>query len=96
MDYNDWEYALMQADPRRCPHHPHEITSSSDGMFDVPCNACEGEAAEYNEWWDQNEDNPYRTQCRSYWEYNPVAYISWIVGDVPVRCEPTEEDNIPF
>lgn len=30
-------------DARRCPRHPHITTSSPDGMFDAPCNACERE-----------------------------------------------------
>jgi hypothetical protein len=28
-------------DPRRCPIHPHVVTSSPDGMFDCPCGECE-------------------------------------------------------
>ena len=37
-------------DPRRCPRHPSEKTSSADGMFDAPCGACEAE---------MDEDLPY-------------------------------------
>lgn len=35
------ELGASYGDPRRCPHHPSEITSSSDGMFDSPCGHCE-------------------------------------------------------
>lgn len=33
-------------DPRRCPIHPGEKTSSDDGMHDAPCCACEWENSE--------------------------------------------------
>jgi hypothetical protein len=55
-DYEDHDYYESQAeesdadelgaqlgDPRRCPRHPNEKTSSPDGMFDAPCAACEWE-----------------------------------------------------
>ena len=35
--------ADYQGDPRCCPRHPDQPTSSPDGMFDAPCAACEGE-----------------------------------------------------
>ena len=37
------EWGAQFGDPRRCPHHPTEITSSPDGMFDAPCGYCEHE-----------------------------------------------------
>lgn len=40
------EYEAQYGDPRRCPHHPSEVTSSPDGMHDAPCRACEGEGEE--------------------------------------------------
>ena len=36
------EYGAI-GDPRRCPHHPSEIISSADGMFDGVCGGCESE-----------------------------------------------------
>lgn len=39
----DDEWGAQFGDPRRCPHHPTEITSSPDGMFDAPCGYCEHE-----------------------------------------------------
>jgi hypothetical protein len=50
------ELGAAMGDPRRCPHHPHVITSSPDGMFDAPCDVCEGMMSEdaererYEEW----------------------------------------------
>mgnify|MGYP001593862433 CR=1 FL=1 len=41
-DDRDDDY-FPSGDPRRCPYHPREVTSSSDGMFDTPCGACEFE-----------------------------------------------------
>lgn len=35
------EWGAQWGDPRRCPHHPHVVTSSPDGMFDAPCDECE-------------------------------------------------------
>lgn len=35
-------------DPRRCPAHPHVVTSDPLGMFDAPCGECEGEAFDYD------------------------------------------------
>lgn len=43
----EWEQYMeetgrwYEGDPRRCPHHPHVVTSSPDGMFDAPCGECE-------------------------------------------------------
>jgi hypothetical protein len=37
------ELGASYGDPRRCIHHPSEITSSPDGMFDAPCGYCEHE-----------------------------------------------------
>lgn len=37
------ELGALLGDPRRCPHHPHMVTSSPDGMFDCPCGECEYE-----------------------------------------------------
>jgi hypothetical protein len=37
------EEGAKYGDPRRCPRHPSEKTSSADGMFDAPCGACEAE-----------------------------------------------------
>ena len=37
-DYNDF-----CGDSRRCPIHPHVLTSSADGMFDGLCGECETE-----------------------------------------------------
>ena len=36
----------FEGDPRRCPHHPTQVTSSDDGMFDAPCGYCEHEGYE--------------------------------------------------
>lgn len=44
------ELGAEMGDPRRCPRHPHVVTSSPDGMFDCPCDECEYEmSAEYAE-----------------------------------------------
>ncbi len=37
------EAGAAYGDPRRCRRHPHVKTSSPDGMFDAPCEACEAE-----------------------------------------------------
>jgi hypothetical protein len=39
----DDERGAELGDPRRCPRHPSQVTSSPDGMFDAPCGACEFE-----------------------------------------------------
>lgn len=39
----EYEMGAKLGDPRRCPRHPSVATSSSDGMFDAPCGACEAE-----------------------------------------------------
>jgi hypothetical protein len=46
MNWNEWQdrqddEGAALGDPRRCPRHPGEVTSSRDGMFDAPCGACE-------------------------------------------------------
>ncbi len=35
----------MSGDPRRCPVHPEQRTSSPDGLFDAPCGRCEALSA---------------------------------------------------
>jgi len=35
------ELGAQAGDPRRCPRHPGEVTSSPDGLHDFPCPACE-------------------------------------------------------
>lgn len=37
------EFGVTFGDGRRCPHHPHVVTSSPDGMFDGLCGECEYE-----------------------------------------------------
>ena len=39
-DHDDGDFFPM-GDARRCPCHPHVVTSSADGMFDAPCGECE-------------------------------------------------------
>lgn len=48
MEMEELQYQLGAelGDPRRCPRHPNVKTSSNDGMFDAPCNECEGEMAD--------------------------------------------------
>lgn len=43
----DDERGAELGDPRRCPRHPSQVTSSPDGMFDAPCGACEFEMEEH-------------------------------------------------
>lgn len=45
----DDERGAELGDPRRCPRHPEEQTSSRDGMFDAPCGRCEWEMESYGE-----------------------------------------------
>jgi hypothetical protein len=54
------EQGAELGDPRRCPRHPNEVTSSPDGMFDAPCGACEfyGEEPESEEAPTSAELNP--------------------------------------
>lgn len=45
-DYNEavHEEAMgYQGDARRCPRHPHIVTSSTDGLHDGLCGICEYE-----------------------------------------------------
>lgn len=37
----DDEFGAQFGDPRRCPRHPGQVTSSPDGMHDCPCGSCE-------------------------------------------------------
>jgi hypothetical protein len=41
--YDDSDNFSYLGDPRRCPKHPNEVTSSPDGLFDAPCGRCEYE-----------------------------------------------------
>jgi hypothetical protein len=91
--YEVEEYNM--GDVRRCLHHPHVATSSSDGMFDAPCGECEWEGymlAEMSE--SQSED---AAQERS-----PLDQKPWPVA-VTVRnlqpsdyFEETTDNEIPF
>lgn len=54
-----YEFGAAAGDPRRCPRHPEQVTSSPDGMHDAPCDACEFEMEEYygaNDRFEQSEE----------------------------------------
>ena len=46
------ELGAELGDPRRCPRHPDQKTSSNDGMFDAPCDKCEFEIESGQSWED--------------------------------------------
>lgn len=76
------EWGAQWGDPRRCPHHPTEIISSPDGMFDAPCGACE-HAMEH----DEEEAVTLRTPPTS-------GAVSPTADTVP--APPDTDDDIPF
>lgn len=43
------EEGAALGDPRRCPRHPHVVTSSPDGLFDGLCWECESAMDEEGE-----------------------------------------------
>lgn len=102
------ELGAAMGDPRRCPHHPHVITSSPDGMFDAPCDVCEGEMeedarrTEYEEWLKtapKCSPLPYNVVCQEPLRncYTPNAYtISLLAQCAPHQDSKCEEDYIPF
>lgn len=78
-------------DPRRCPKHPSQATSSADGMFDAPCAHCEAEISEWAERWEYDADNHRRLYCAL-----PIHIPMWDIRIRLVSCEAEPEDNIPF
>jgi len=81
-------------DPRRCPRHPGERTSSDDGMFDAPCGLCEAAEAEAAEAWQHDPGNDRRPFC------SPPVWIS-PVGRWPAGCDTAvfamfATNDIPF
>jgi hypothetical protein len=78
-------------DPRRCPIHPSQQTSSSDGFFDAPCGACEAEQADDGERWAIDPENPRRTLCGS----RPWLARTASSQRYPTACN-DDADNIPF
>lgn len=77
-------------DLTRCPRHPREVISN--GIFDAPCAACEGEADQESIKWEY-EHNPNRIMC-SY----PPDYLPLYIGLHGATCldVPVPEDDIPF
>lgn len=80
-----------QGDPRRCPVHPHVMTSSDDGMFDGVCGECEYLMGQTAEEWKYDPENPRRPYC---------GYETLILFPEPrylhvARCVDVEDD-IPF
>ena len=71
-----------EGDPRRCPVHPNQVTSSPDGMFDAPCPACEWEM-EAGRYEDENFKEEFPT--------------TKTLEELPLY-DPTheDEDDIPF
>jgi hypothetical protein len=72
-------------DPRRCPFHPHVVTSSPDGMFDAPCDECEhaGEEELAAEEYAAQQADPLRAEC--------------VWDDKRIVCgQSSADDEIPF
>lgn len=81
-------------DGRRCPHHPHVIISSPDGMFDGLCDLCEGAMYEHM----AREAAELAEAERHAREGSPCTVV---VGCKPfhwshVPCAECNEDEIPF
>jgi hypothetical protein len=89
---NEDEYNEMMddfiGDPRYCPRHPGEKTSSDNGLFDGPCNICEGEMSEEAARWDYDPANTQRKHCGNE-VYIPQPYFT-------MTCVSILDDNIPF
>jgi hypothetical protein len=91
IDHDIEEYdgeIFFEGDPRRCPRHPNEVTSSPDGMFDAPCGACEFEMEEH---FGANEPGIVRVSVDVIVPpYNPAEFENLPVFD------PTNDDDCPF
>ncbi len=88
--YEDHDSDYFTDNLARCPHHPTEVISN--GTFDAPCGACEGEelyssSARSS---DRRSANPFRAVC-SLREYGaPYGTPRW-----DTSCN-KEYDPIPF
>lgn len=70
---------LMWGDPRRCPRHPHVVTSSPDGMFDGLCGECE--------WADEmaGEDETAPLEDAAYWNAREADIARMSEDDIDGR-----------
>jgi len=69
-------------DPRRCPRHPDQKTSSPDGMFDAPCGKCEHEM-ETGQTWEE-----YETWLREV--HVPMVLAERAIADVAAAATPDD------
>lgn len=74
----DYEFGASFGDPRRCPRHPGQVTSSNDGMHDCPCAVCEYEMEERES--DEAEDQRVATR------------VAILVDDVAIGDGATEDE----
>lgn len=89
------ELGAELGDPRRCPRHPDQKTSSNDGMFDAPCGKCEHEIETGQSW------EEYETWLK---EVHLPAMRAQRAEELKVfearraKCltNPTDDDPLPF
>jgi hypothetical protein len=88
----DDELGAEMGDPRRCPRHPNVKTSTPDGMFDWPCDVCEGEMSEDAARWQYDPENP----CRQFCGLDEVTPTCAFPRHFDKGCVPNADDEIPF
>lgn len=85
------EFGAQFGDPRKCPRHPGEVTSSPDGLFDAPCGLCEAKGEDAARNWEYDPENTRRVHCAlpTVWTTTPWLTAATCL-DVPA------DDEIPF
>lgn len=75
MEAFELEYeATSHGDCRVCPKHPGVTTSSTDGLFDAPCGACEYET---ETWQERREEIAWLFGCALAGVEVPTTDESW-------------------
>jgi len=93
-EFHDEEGASL-GDPRHCPHHPHVVTSSPDGLFDGVCGECEhayDEAEEAAQWAALSPEE--REERLAAIEASRRAYE--FERKLAAACAAVEDNDIPF
>lgn len=98
---SDWEDALHDSslgDARRCEYHPHVRTSSSDGMFDAPCNECEAEMDDWHAERDAADDTARHAEYDAMGdaELQKIGLGRMVVDSEAMEDGPAFDDEIPF
>jgi len=93
--YEDTSGEPYWGDPRRCPRHPHVMTSSPDGAFDCDCYLCEAEddRAYQQMLWDE------KPSCEKARDINADMDPMWARLATCQDCAPAalvDDDTIPF